>query len=219
MDHDTLRFSLKELSLQFENRIRTRNRIRIRPPGQREWFNGAYSTIRMALWHAQPMPLAQRDSCSEILWRELPAIDDPDNFDSAVKRIILKISEANGITIGCAQKLVSILGKYAFVVYQLDPSCLPKEWCSFVKLNAKKLLVPIDNIVLFALRAQLQGVRIRGGEHMWITQPDGHNVTWSQIDSFECYWSLQQQIRTIADTVIPLEYEMRNLWIAEKDSS
>jgi hypothetical protein len=71
--------------------------------------------------------------------------------------------------------------------------------------------------VLFRLNTCLEGVTVFSTtqETAKVIQPDGQKVFWSRIDSFECYWSLQQQIRAIAKPVVPLEYEMRNLWVAD----
>jgi len=40
---------VRQLSLQFEDQIRIRNRVQIRPPNQERWFRGAYSTLQKTL--------------------------------------------------------------------------------------------------------------------------------------------------------------------------
>jgi hypothetical protein len=142
--------SLKQLSYKFEEKIRRGSGIRIRPGEgrwsydayQKQWFGGAYRTIQKTL-HGRyaPMTDEHKKSCSDLIWRELPILT-VDRFDDAVGDIIDHISDNFKVSVGHAQKLVSILAKYAFVVYQLNSSSLPEVWREFVRLNQCRLLVP-----------------------------------------------------------------------------
>ena len=208
--------SLKQLSMRFEERIRDRNRIWIRPPNRLEWFRGAYSTIQRVLRNGfVPLNDDQKEICSQFLWAELPRLH-PANFDAGARDIMENIRTDYGLSIGHAQKLISIFCKYAFVVYHIDTTALTKDWREFIQSTQRQLLVPLDSEVLFALAGQLENVEVRSRTQrtVWVIQPGGKRVPWSRIDDSACFWSLQQHIRVISAPAIPLEFEMRNLWPA-----
>jgi hypothetical protein len=215
----------KALSEKFIHQICGANRIKLRPFSEKRWFSGAYSTIQRTLSKGfKPLNSENREACRKQLFEGLKTLT-PDNFDEEMKSLIGALSKNFKISVGHAQKLVSILLKYAFVTIQCDDKSVPDEIAKLVASSADRFPVPIDAIVLFQLK-KTDGVNSDGirayrrpnedGEfmHTASVRQGKSFVTWSRLTDYKTYWNLQERIRAVANEnhMTPIEFEMRNLW-------
>jgi hypothetical protein len=219
---DLRRKELVKLCQRFLEQVRERNRIQLVPFSIDRWFRGAYSTIQRTL-KGPYEPISQNDKrrCANLLVNNLTT--PADEFDRRLEKLLSDLAKEFSISYGHAQKLVSIMGKYAFVVYYAQPACLPKEWKSLVEAHQSLLPVPIDTIVLRRLREEYStGIDDLIRRNLTIVQSDERGaVSWSRLDDALVYWRLQKHIRGLSMTnhMIPLEFEMRFLWTANNDDS
>ena len=209
--------TIHELCISFEQRILTRNRIRLCPFNERKWFNGAYSTIQRTL-HTDYSPLSddQKISCLEELFShifQLPLCNSGQKLDA----MITQFSSKYRISIGHSQKLISIIIKYAYVANHIECIGVPKDVKEFVSNNICHLPIPVDTIVLDILRRDFPDnvFPISKSGYSRIQQTDGKLVTWSRLQDIESYRILQTEMGHIATSKqwTPMEFEMRSLWV------
>ncbi|GEM_PF-1259778 len=206
------------------------NQIKLPPFNKHNWFIKAYSTIQRTLCDGiSPLSIEQKEQCKNMLFTAIPAIGIT-NFDQNLKSLILNTSNNFSLTIGQAQKLVSILCKYAFTYHLSAPSTLPPEWSNLVKNSGSQIPVPIDTIVLFFLNKNFpqnfkdvnayRTFNKKTNKYIYqatVNKRLSGETTWSRLMEYEVYWSLQIRIRDLAQkkNISPLEFEMRHLWITE----
>lgn len=215
--------SLASLSNDFIKQLNSINKITIIPQNKTDWFGGAYSTIKRTLRkvpsdsypYSTLSPDAQK-ACADNLWRAIPRIPSMD-FDAKMGELIKNISARYALSVGHSQKLISILCKYAFASYNTDKTSLDIEWARFASENSESLLVPIDSIVLHNLFNEKKGLPIQRltQNYYKIVAENKKAVAWSRLTDINTYWLLQHAIRDLAKDVTPLEFEMRNWWLAK----
>jgi hypothetical protein len=202
--------------------------VRLGPYDRLVWFGGAYSTICRTLHHGfSPFTDAQIDDCSKILSRELPALT-ADSFDASLRNLVKDISNRFSVSIGHAQKLISIIIKYAYASHLANNAALPREWSTLIQSSEFLLPVPIDSIVLYSLQeiypddfndVWAERRRSKAGKATYNAKirENGLWARWSRISDFDSYWSIQTRIRAIASAanLSPLEFEMRHLWLTK----
>lgn len=207
--------------------LKRRNKITLLPWEQDRWFRGSYSTIQRTLRNGfSPLSDDQKTKCAELLFSELQKLKS-DGFDKGIESLILRISSDFSLSVGHAQKLVSITTKYAAACNARSDGGMPDALKSMVKSNYDLLPVPIDAIVLYQLRQRYPsefsdvqagtGKDKRGRPIFWAKVCVGDKFeAWSRISDYKTYWSLQLRIRSLAAKTheSPLEFEMKNLWVA-----
>lgn len=218
----------QQLFTAFIDQLKIRNRINIVPFDKRRWFRGAYSTIQRTLRDGfSPLSKEGKDACADMLFKEIPRLSGK-GFDANLQSLILKTAAEFKVSIGHAQKLISILIKYAAACAVSSKGQLPEDWKSLVQSEAERLPLPIDAIVLFRLKTLYpdkfsdvlggSGTDKKGRPTYWArVSCDKASAAWSRISDYPTYWSLQKRVRDLAsaDRASPLEFEMRHLWVAE----
>jgi hypothetical protein len=215
----------RDLAKEFMQYIQQRrNSISLTPFCEQEWFRGAYSTIQMP-FHGNSLDCKDKKECAKVLTKSLLSLKKK-TFDKEVSSLITKLSNRFHISIGEAQKIVSIFCKYAFCVFHTEPEELPEKWVSFVKRHQNNFLVPIDTIVLFSLKNKKD---FKGFIKAWRSKKQngcnsysayimvcGVKTPWSKLSCLGTYWCIQKQIRRLAKIrkMRPLKYEMHDLWRA-----
>lgn len=218
----TTRKLAKEFIQYIEQR---RNSISLIPFCESEWVRGTYSTIQTP-FRGNPLDSKGKKECAEVLTKGLLSLKKR-TFDKEVSSLITKLSESFDISIGQAQKIVSIFCKYAFCVLHANPEELPEKWVSLVKKHQDNFLVPIDTIVLFRLRNKkgfkgfIKARRSKKSNGCYYSYSAyimvcGVKTPWSKLSCIGTYWCIQKQIRRLAEieNMQPLKYEMRYLWPA-----
>jgi hypothetical protein len=220
--------TLEQLHNAFIEQLKARNRIHLLPFDKQHWFLGSYSTIQRTLRDGfSPLSIAEKDACADLLFSEVPRISEVD-FDSKLKELVLRVAQDFKVSIGHAQKLISILMKYAAACCGHADAHLPDDWKSFAQSESGRMPVPIDAIVLYKL-SELHpqefsdveagaGKDKKGRPTYWAkVVTENKSQAWSRITDYTTYWSLQTRIRRLAEAknVVPLEFEMRHLWVAE----
>lgn len=214
--------TIEQLFTDFINQLKLRNRISLQPFDQQKWFQGAYSTIQRTLRKEfKPLSRDEKATCAKLLFSEIPLLSGQ-NFDVNLKNLILQIATEFNVSIGHAQKLISILAKYAAACH----GEIPQDWKSLIHSEFERLPVPIDAIVLFQLKDRYPEMfcDIIAGSGMdtekrltyWARVAEQNTtVSWSRISDYKTYWSLQERIRKLAkaENLAPLEFEMRHLWV------
>jgi hypothetical protein len=217
---------LRQLAEDFIRQIYEGGCISVIPFCQNCWFSGAYSTIRRTL-HGEFDSLKGQtlSECRDALFEGIANLGTGE-FDPRLRTLIETVASDFGISIGHGQKLVSILLKYAFAATVLDDPNTPKPIGNVVLHHRSNLPVPIDAGVLYQLKSRykdqfgdVRGYRTQDadgefGHTASIKLPDKRWVSWSRLDNYGIYWSLQTRIRKIAKSISmdPLEFEMRFLW-------
>jgi hypothetical protein len=219
---------LKQLATNFIDQLKARNKVDLLPWDKRRWFRGAYSTIQRTLRGGfSPLSTKQKCDCADLLSREIPALAGRE-FDLKLKSLVHRTADEFKLSVGHAQKLISILTKYATACHMHSSLSVPEGWRSLVDSNFDHLPVPVDAIVLFQLRIlypnhfpdvlPFSGKDKNGRPTHWAKILSGNTaVSWSRISDYNTYWSLQVRIRELAEAnkVAPHEFEMRYLWLAE----
>lgn len=214
------------LCSRFIQQLEERNRIKLLPWDEARWFRGAYSTVQRTLrGDFSPLTRPQKSSLTELLFGEIPRIAGR-NFDKRLKHLIERLVPEFSISIGHAQKLISILLKYAVVCHHCHPGSIPNAWTNLIEAHVGHLPVPIDAIVLYRLANLFpkqfghvcagSGRDKRGRPTYWATVTSGaKSEAWSRVSTIKTYWSLQERIRLLAASrgCTPLEFEMKNLWV------
>ena len=145
--------TMEQLYNAFIEQLKARNRIHLLPFNKQQWFRGSYSTIQRTLRGSfSPLSETEKDACANLLFTEVPRISG-ENFDSKLKALILKTAKDFNVSIGHAQKLISILTKYAAACHRHPAAQMPKDWKSFAQSELGRLPVPIDAVVLHQLKA------------------------------------------------------------------
>lgn len=218
----------ENLFADFIEQLKARNKIKLLPFNMERWFSGSYSTIQRTLRGSfSPLSNADKSKCADILFREIPRLSGK-NYDSKLKFLILNTAKDFNLSIGHAQKLVSILTKYAAACYNYPDARVPEDWKSFAQFEFGNLPVPIDAIVLYKLKQlypeQFNDIvagtaRDKKGRPIYWAKvlKNGASQTWSRISDYDTYWSLQVRLRVLAEenNLAPLEFEMRHLWVAQ----
>ena len=218
---------LEHTSIRFIEQIRKGNRIKLVPFDEKEWFRGAYSTLQRTLRDGyKPLSSAQKESCREFCIQRLLRLKSA-SFDKCLEQLIKDLSSQYSISIGHSQKLLSIITKYAFAVYHGFPQKLPVKWSEFVASNKRSLPVPIDAIVLHALKTgypdcfeDIKSSQSQNRNTGKLNSPAAYLHVknkwqpWSRLTDYDAYFSLQDRIRFLANetNVSPLEFEMIKLW-------
>lgn len=201
---------------------------------EQTWFTGAYYTFQRTLWgEFSPLTEDQKKRAQEVVFKQLPRLEsDPAQFKKAwsalLQRLIALSNQPNGshgISLGHAQKLVSIIVKYAYVAEQLDNPKLPKDLGMMVQSCRNVLPVPLDNIVLkrlkFGADEEFRFERIHCSQKgsPSIDQADDPQasrpwVRWSRLESLKAYWAIQTEIQMLAAKAgyDPIGYELVKLW-------
>jgi len=200
--------------MRFIEQIKLRNKITLIPYCEEKWFQGAYSTIQRTLRDSyKPLSANQKVLCGDIAIGGICNLK-AGSFDDECRNLINLISRKFHLSIGHAQKLISILMKYAFCVYHTKPNELPGKWQRIAQDCKGQLLAPVDAIALRGLNSCAQfrpdSPAIEGA-YIII---EGKRVPWSKLNSYAAYWTLQQHIRNLARKrkMTPLELEMTHLW-------
>jgi hypothetical protein len=218
----------EELFAAFIRQLKERNRIQLLPFDQQTWFLGAYSTIQRTLRNCfSPLTDLQKAECADFLFRQIVRLPGK-NFDSKLQKLILQTAKDFKVSIGHAQKLISILTKYAAACHGRPAGKVPEDWKALAQSEFERLPVPIDAIVLFQLKKHYPlkfkdvvagtGRGKKGHPTYWAkVVMEDKSQAWSRISDYDTYWSLQKRIRELAKDkkVAPLEFEMRHLWVAE----
>jgi hypothetical protein len=220
--------TMEQLYNAFIEQLKARNRIHLLPFNKQQWFRGAYSTIQRTLRDGFS-PLVEEDKkvCADLLFMQIPRLSGQ-HFDANLQNLILKTAQDFNVSIGHAQKLISILTKYAAACHLHPGAQMPDDWKSFAQSEFGRLPVPIDAVVLHQLKAHypknFSDVKARTGKDKkgrptyWarVVTKEGSQA-WSRISDYDTYWSLQERIRELAEAqnVAPLEFEMRHLWVTE----
>lgn len=220
--------TMEPLYTAFIDQLKARNRIDLLPFDRQEWFRGAYSTIQRTLRdNFPPLSEANKSKCADMLFQEIPRLSGQD-FDQKLKSLILKTAKDFNVSIGHAQKLISILTKYAAACHRHPDAQMPEDWKSFAQSEFGRMPVPIDAIVLYQLKKlypqEFSDVEAGTGKdkkgrptYSAKIVKNGASQAWSRISDYDTYWSLQTRIRALAEAkkVAPLEFEMRHLWVTE----
>ena len=217
---------VKSLFEDFAIRLKRSNKIKLLPFSEDEWFRGAYSTIQRTLHHGFA-PLSDNDwkNCRNHLFLEIPKLSG-ENFDDALKKLIILTAQKFKISIGHSQKLISILTKYAVTYYHCSNGQLPDNWKALIDDHLEELPVPLDAIVLFYLKYHYNHEFPDVSARLYLNKNKEHSYsakiflndlsqTWSRLSDFETYWSFQMRIRKLAqiEEISPLEFEMKYLWV------
>lgn len=219
---------IEQLFADFLSQLREKNRIKLVPFDEQRWFRGAYSTIQRTLRDEfKPLTEDSKVSCASVLFKDIPKLKG-NVFDQNLKDLILKTAKDFNVSIGHAQKLISVLTKYAAACHHHSDSQVPDDWKKLVQSKLGRFPVPVDAIVLYRLKQHYpdqfsdviagSGQDKKGRQTFWAkVVKNGVSQTWSRISDYETYWSLQKRIRALAkaNKVAPLEFEMRCLWVAE----
>lgn len=221
----------KQLGEHFIIQIANRNRIVLSPFDKAHWFSGSYSTIQRTLRNGfSPLTDKQKTNCAKLLFCNIPALRVGE-FDKKLRDLVEQVAHDYCLSKGHAQKLVSILCKYAVAVHFAKLVDLPCDWQNLVSTHAERLPVPIDTIVLFSLKEKypydfkdvnagrtLDNKKKRYIYYATIGKTSCcRGVAWSRLTDYDSYWSLQTRIRGLAkaEKLSPLEFEMRHLWVTE----
>jgi len=203
------------------------DQVKLPPFDKDDWFRGAYATIQRTLRDGfAPLSIDEKKRCSEMLFSGIAGLGVC-SFDQELRQLIVETAREFSLSIGHAQKLLSILCKYALASYLVDPLRLPPRWGELMTNHEMRLPIPIDTIVLFSLKnshpSKFGDVnagrtldKLRDRYSYWATiDESGRPTSWSRLNGFEVYWSLQTRVREIAKGryLSPLEFEMRYLWI------
>ena len=217
---------MEKLAKNFIKQIRSRNKIDL--TDKKNWFRGAYSTFQRPLSHIRPaLDPSEKQDLQNIVKGYLDRLDDP--FDIWIRSLIFEMRKNHNFPIGCAQKLINILTKYYYVCDLVNLVTFTSSEKNILKYR-NLFHCPIDNYVLYQLSVQyplqfsksikvVQKPRIdkSGKKFGPLTKLKIRNspVPWSQLDDFELYIDIQNQIREISnlegyqDT---LSFEMQKLW-------
>jgi len=199
---------------------------------EQAWFMSAYYTFQRTLWGVfSPLTDDQKNRARDLVFRQLPHLEnDSVQFKkawSALLQRLITLSQqpngSNGISLGHAQKLVSIILKYAYVADRLEKSDLPTSLRMMVQNCRKHLPVPLDNIVLKCLvvekKLRFWRIHCTPKGSPWINEAeaekdDGYWVRWSRLQNLNAYWDIQNKIREMADSSEhdPMGYELVELW-------
>mgnify|MGYP006983099165 CR=1 FL=1 len=218
--------SIAALGEKFVHQLLKRNRIRLLPFDRREWFRGAYSTIQRTLRNEfRPLSAEQKMQCVETIFSRIAALR-AEQFDADLQALLVELSTEYAISLGHAQKLVSILIKYTFVCCEMREAHVPEPLRVFVQTNKARLPVPVDAIVLGALAIQFPKafqdivVKVTSAREVRRSysakiQQSSHWVSWSRLSEYRVYESVQVRVRELAvgAMLTPLEFEMRHLWV------
>lgn len=109
------------------------------------------------------------------------------------------------LTLGQRQKLLNILIKY-YVVNEFVSNS-DKKW----SLSLEFLHIPIDSIVLNRFNMNFENIHTHGGKL--------NGTPWSKIWNYEDYINFQNLVSIESSNVSqsPLEFEMKFLWVSDKE--
>lgn len=176
------------------------------------WFTDAYFTIQRTLHHGYvPLSPTQKTKLRDLLFAKLPELKARD-FDiqwENLLRSVIRLSGANGrgsLSFGHAQKIASIIVKYAYVAWALADKkdfSLPQRWNEMIERCQARLPIPLDNIVLnklMRLGVVKEGPVHRANKNLVLIRDShaGQPVRWSRLNDATSYWNIQSAVQARA---------------------
>ena len=205
--------NIKRLAEEFINTLK-KQKVDISKFDKRKWTNGIFKTIsrtpisffyKSKGWKKGSKERSNfRTEIKEYIWENIFISKGVKSYYCVMDDICYKFDVSYGIS----QKLVSMSLKYLFAYYYSDFA--NQAWkChhDWIEINKNCFPIPIDRCVLHQLKKRVKCITSNGNIY------NGNiEIPWSKMGK-DVYEKLQNEIRkNIPQGIIPLEYEMDELW-------